>query len=84
MTPRIKWNMAEYRRIRRSKELEQVLLGLAKKGAAAANESADGYEAVSDIGANRARAAVVAASVYARRDNAEDHTLLRCIDAMRE
>lgn len=84
MAPRIKWNMTEYRRIRRAPEMEQFLLGLAEKGAAAANRSADGYIAISSVGANRARAAVVADSVYARRDNAEDHTLLRCIDAMRE
>lgn len=83
MAPRIQWNLAEYRRILRSRELEQRLREIAEKGAAAANQSADGYIAVSSTGANRARAAVVADSVYARRDNAQDHTLLRIIDDMR-
>lgn len=81
---RIQWNRSAFRRIRRLPELERELLDRAKKGAAAANQSADGYIAVSEIGPNRARAAVVAASTHARRDNAEDHTLLRVIDDMRD
>lgn len=60
--------------------LARELRARADKGARAAG---DGYIAVSEIGRNRARAAVVAASTYARRDNAEDHTLLRIIDDMR-
>lgn len=78
---RITWNNAEFRRIRRLPALERGLLARAKDGARAAG---DGYIAVSEIGPNRARAAVVAASTYARRDNAEDHTLLRIIDDMRD
>lgn len=61
--------------------LARNLRARAEKGAQAAG---DGYIAVSEIGRNRARAAVVAASPYARRDNAQDHTLLRIIDDMRD
>lgn len=77
---RIRWNLAGFRKVRRLPTLERVLLSHAQDGASAAG---DGYIAVSEIGPNRARAAVVAASTYARRDNAEDHTLLRIIDDMR-
>lgn len=61
--------------------LARNLRSRAEKGARAAG---DGYIAVWEIGRNRARAAVVAASTYARRDNAEDHTLVRIIDDMRD
>lgn len=77
---RIRWNAAGFREVRRLATLEKDLLDRAQRGAAAAG---DGYIAVSEIGPDRARAAVVAASTHARRDNAEDHTLLRVIDVMR-
>lgn len=80
MAPRTRWNLAGFRKVRRLPSLEKVLLERARDGASAAG---DGYIAVSEIGVDRARAAVVAASTYARRDNAEDHTLLRIIDDMR-
>lgn len=77
----IRWNLAGFRKVRRLRTLERTLLDRAKDGASSAG---DGYIAVSEIGPNRARAAVVAASTYARRDNAEDHTLMRIIDDMRD
>lgn len=65
--------------------LARELLARADKGARAANSrTGDGYIAVSEIGRNRARAAVVAASPHARNDNAQDHTLLKIIDDMRD
>lgn len=60
--------------------LARELRARAERGARAAG---DGYIAVSEIGRNRARAAVVAASPHARNDNAKNHTLLRIIDDMR-
>lgn len=72
---------AAVRKVLRLRSLEAELRRRADKGARAGG---DGYIAVSEIGRNRARAAVVAASTYARRDNAEDHTLVRIIDDMRD
>ena len=42
-----------------------------------------GYVAVSSIGKNRARAAVIAASPYARNSNALHNTLINNLDAAR-
>jgi hypothetical protein len=78
---RIQWNIGGFRKVRRLPALERELLNHAKDGAEAAG---DGYIAVSEIGPNRARAAVVAASGHARHDNAQEHTLLRVIDNMRD
>lgn len=80
MDPRIRWYPSGFRKLRRLPTVRAFLHDRAEDGAAAAG---DGYIARSEIGPNRARAALVAASRHARRDNAEDHTLLRVIDDMR-
>lgn len=49
----------------------------------AAGGAEAGYDVVSALGRNRARAAVVAYSYDARRDNARRNTLINSIDAAR-
>lgn len=43
----------------------------------------DGYETSSRVGSTRARASVGTVTYAARRDNAENHTLLAALDAAR-
>lgn len=45
--------------------------------------SAAGYDVLSGLGRNRARAAVVAYTYEARRDNARRNTLINAIDSAR-
>ncbi|MFC4124934.1 hypothetical protein [Nocardia rhizosphaerae] len=80
MTP-IQWRFAAFREIRTLEETKQMLHDFAKVGA---REGGDGFVARANTGRNRARAAVIAATLRARRRNARDHTLVGpVIDAMK-
>lgn len=79
--PRIVWRRRAWREIRRSDWLKQQLYDYAKVGASAGG---DGF--ISRVGdrPTRARAAVIAATIRARRRDARDHTLMGvCVDAMK-
>ena len=60
-----------------------VVADLKRRAEAIADAAGEGYDAVSSEPRRRARAAVVTASAAARRDNAENNTLLRNLDAGR-
>ncbi|NEW49335.1 hypothetical protein GV792_04665 [Nocardia cyriacigeorgica] len=80
-TPRINWKLRGFREIRRLESLKQLEYDYAKKGA---NAAGDGFLARAGDRPTRARAAVIAATIRARRRNARDHTLMGpVIDAMR-
>lgn len=76
----IKLNRAGVRELLRSKEVQDDLAARAERIAAAAG---DGFDASSFVGANRARASVMAVSIEARIAEAKDRTLTRAIDAGR-
>ncbi|MEU2106493.1 hypothetical protein [Nocardia sp. NPDC019255] len=81
MAPPIRWNIRGFRELRCSQEVENYLHDKAVLGARAAG---DGFLARANTGRNRARAAVIAVTIRARRRNARDHTLVGpVIDAMR-
>ncbi|MFG1794134.1 hypothetical protein [Nocardia sp. NPDC049149] len=77
----IRWKMRGFRAIRTSEATKRMLYDFAKAGA---NAAGDGFVARADSGRNRARAAVIAATIRARRRDARDHILVGpVIDAMR-
>lgn len=79
--PLIFWKRDVFKQIRRLESVQRHLHTLARKGAHAAG---DGFVARSSEQETRARAAVIAATIRARRAEARDHVLLgRVIDAMR-
>lgn len=79
--PRIKWRRACWREIRRMESLKQQLYDYAKVGA---NAAGDGFVARASDRPTRARAAVIAATIRARRADARDHILMgRAVDAMK-
>lgn len=79
--PRIRWKMSGFKAIRTAEATKQMVFDFAKVGA---NEAGDGFVARANTGRNRARAAVIAATIRARRRDARDHILLgRTIDAMK-
>lgn len=79
--PRIVWNRRAFREVRRLESVKQELHNYAKKGA---NAAGDGFVARASDRPTRARAAVIAATIRARRADARDHILLgRVIDAMK-
>jgi len=76
---RFKWKMSGFKALREDPALAPILNEKARAMAAAAG---DGYEAKSAEttgGRGRLRAAVIAASYAAQRDNAKNHTLTRVI-----
>lgn len=78
---RIRWKPGAFAEIRRLESLKQLEYEYAKKGA---NAAGDGFVARAGDRPTRARAAVIAATIRARRRNARDHTLMGpVIDAMR-
>lgn len=77
----IRWKMSGFRAIRTAESTTKMLHDFAKVGA---NEAGDGFVARANQGRNRSRAAVIAATIRARRRNARDHTLVGpVIDAMK-
>lgn len=81
MTQPIRWNMQGFKAIRTADSTKRMLHEFAKVGA---NEAGDGFVARANSGRNRDRAAVIAATIRARRRDARDHILVgRVIDAMR-
>ncbi len=79
--PRIRWNRRAWRQIRRMESLKQQLYDYAKVGA---NTAGDGFLARASDRPTRARAAVIAATIPARRRDARDHVLMGpVVDAMR-
>lgn len=79
---RIKWNRDAFRAIRTSPE---VAGELAARGQRIADAAGPGYLAESGItgGRGRARTAVFTSDGQSIRDNAENQTLLRSLDAGR-
>lgn len=79
--PQVRYRRAAFPEIRRLGTVKRILLDFAKDGADAGG---DGFVAHASDGATRARAAVIAVSMEARRRNAREHTLVGpCMDAMR-
>lgn len=79
--PVIRWKIKGFRAVRTSENMKKILHGYAKAGA---NAGGDGFVARANSGRNRNRAAVIAATVRARRADARDHILVgRVIDAMK-
>ena len=60
-----------------------VVADLERRAEAIADAAGEGYDAVSSEPHTRARAAVVTATLAARKDNAENNTLLRALQAGR-
>lgn len=78
--PKLKVNHNAIRQLLRSPEVHADLVRRARRVAAAAGP---GNEVRSEIGPNRARAAVVTATFDAMNDEAVDRSLTRAIDAAR-
>jgi hypothetical protein len=73
--------MRGFKEIRTMESTQQMVYDYAKVGAKAGG---DGFIARSNNGRNRARAAVIAATIRARRADARDHILMgRVVDAMK-
>jgi hypothetical protein len=83
----VETNHAAIRDLERSQAVQNLLLRKAKLIATDANRIApdadDGFVAVLDVGPNRARAAVYTRTAKAMLAEAEDHVLLRALDAGR-
>lgn len=78
---RMRWNYHALPEIRRLEKLKQLLYDYAKVGA---NAAGNGFLARAGDRPTRARAAVIAATLRARRVNARDHTLMGvALDAMK-
>lgn len=80
---RIQWNKAGFEALLRHPAVKADLFRRAEKIAEAAGGELGGYVARSGEGKTRSRAAVIAATYRARRDNAANQTLLKSIDAGR-
>lgn len=79
--PLIRYRRGVFTEIRRMETLKQQLYDYAKVGAAAGG---DGFLARASDRPTRARAAVIAATIRARRADARDHILMgRVVDAMK-
>jgi hypothetical protein len=72
---------SELRKIRRSEASRRAVERRANLILDSINH--EGYEVASSVGQNRARAAVIAVTQYARRSNALHNTLIRHIGAGR-
>lgn len=69
-----------YQQMLKSPEAQRIVRERAERIAAAAG---DGYEAVQSPPRKRARAAVVTTSAASIRDNAQNNTIVRSLDAGR-
>ncbi|MBF6459805.1 hypothetical protein IU433_12235 [Nocardia puris] len=85
--PRIVWNRKIWREIRNMDRLKDLEYEYAQIGAAAANAAAGvggGFLARAGNRPSRARAAVIAATIRARRTDRRDHILMGvALDAMK-
>ncbi|MER2134185.1 MAG: hypothetical protein ABS910_05830 [Arthrobacter sp.] len=77
---KIKLNSSEVRRVLKSREIQADLVSRAERVAAVAGS---GFEVRTNIGPNRARAAVVAVSSKAQRAEAKSGALSKALDAGR-
>lgn len=77
---RIQWRVKGFEALRRD---PRVLADLQRRAERVAAAAGDGFVARAGQGKTRARAAVIAASMKARRRNSRDNTLLRSLDAGR-
>lgn len=76
----IKWNSKGIRQILRGQPMVRALTDSAERMAAAAGP---GHRVESEVGKERARAAVITDTSDAVRSEIRDHTLTRAIDAGR-
>lgn len=78
---RIRWKQNVFTEIRKSEPVNRLVFQYAKKGA---NAAGDGFIARVTTRPGRARAAVIAATIRARRKDARDHILVGpVIEAMK-
>lgn len=75
---RIKWNVRAFEDIRRS---AGVKARLKREADAVASASGRGYVVQTGEGKSRSRAAVIAATPEAARDNSKNNTLLRSLSS---
>ncbi|MFE3060594.1 hypothetical protein [Nocardia sp. NPDC059239] len=85
MAIRVRFNFDAFEQIRRAPGVAAFLKDRADAIAKEARDRSgeEGYLAVTGRGRTRDRAAVVTTTWQAIRDNAEDHTLLKSLDAGR-
>lgn len=83
MATQFKWRLAGFREVRTLPGVRQEVERRAQKIADASGGAAKGYIVRSTAGRNRARAAVITATVEAMASNRKHNTLLRNIDAGR-
>lgn len=74
--PRITWNIAGFKKVRKSPEMEALLQKIVDE---MLNELGDGYEGDVQQGRSRARGGVITATNQAKRDNATNQALLRAL-----
>lgn len=78
MTVRVVVKSSGAKALLRSSEVAAML---GERASSIAADAGDGFESESEIGANRARAAVWTASMRAIRRNARDNVLLRALSS---
>lgn len=74
--PRITWNIAGFKQLRKSPEMEALLQKIVDE---MLNDLGEGYEGDVELGRTRARAGVVTRTQQAKRDNARHNSLLRAL-----
>lgn len=83
MAVQFKWRLAGFREVRTLPGVRQEVERRAQKIADASGGAVKGYVVRSTAGRNRARAAVITATVEAMASNRKHNTLVRNIDAGR-
>ena len=78
-----KWRLAGFREVRTLPGVREELVRRAERIAAASGGADAGYVVRSTAGRNRARAAVITATIRAMASNRKHNTLVRNIDAGR-
>lgn len=79
----VKLNRKEVEKLRKKPGVLSYVTKKAIQMQEAAGGADAGYDVLSGLGRNRARAAVIAYTYDARRDNARRNTLINAIDAAR-
>lgn len=77
--PKIRWNQAAFREIRKRQETEDMLIGVVKD---VLDQLGEGYEGDVKQGPNRLRGGIRVDSWEAFRDNEENNTLLTTLANM--